>query len=134
MVDPTPMELESMRDGGALGGEYLEHIGKFDLGTLAPDEYDMFVECIITGYHEGMQKRAAERAKLYPNAAEDTNLLPAPSRSAPPAEEHLQSTEFRHLACGGTLCSNEQGCTCNGTGERPVVEAAPKPRKRRAAK
>jgi len=52
MVDATPNEQAAMQEGGAMGGEYLESIGKTDLATLTGDEWTTFVECVITGYHD----------------------------------------------------------------------------------
>ena len=59
MIDPSPNEEAAMENGGRLAGEYLEHLGKTDLAVLTEEEWKMFVECIVTGYIESMQKYEA---------------------------------------------------------------------------
>jgi len=56
MIDPTPNEQAAMDNGGRLAGEYLEHLDKTDLAVLSKEEWQMFVECIVTGYIDSMQK------------------------------------------------------------------------------
>ena len=56
MVDPTEREKAAMKAGGALGGEYLEHLGKTDLMELSADEYEIFIESVVTGYTEELGK------------------------------------------------------------------------------
>ena len=50
MIDPTPNEKAAFVHGGAMGGEYLDSIGKTDLETLNPDEWLTFIEAVVTGY------------------------------------------------------------------------------------
>jgi Family of unknown function (DUF6511) len=54
-----------MVEGGKAGGEYLESLGKADLIALTEDEWDIFVEVIVTGYCDHLRNLAAkDRARL----------------------------------------------------------------------
>ena len=50
MIDPTPYERAAIAHGGAMGGEYLDSIGKTDLARLTEAEWLTFVEAAVTGY------------------------------------------------------------------------------------
>ena len=60
MIDPTPNEKAAMQHGGAMGGEYLDSLGRTDLAVLAVEEWDSFVECIVTGYCDHLRDLAAK--------------------------------------------------------------------------
>lgn len=65
MIDPTPNESESMTVGGQQGGEYLESIGKSDLGTLTETEWDHFIDAVVTGYCDHLRELSArDRTRL----------------------------------------------------------------------
>jgi hypothetical protein len=71
MIDPTPNEKSAMNNGGRMGGEFLESIGKTDLATLTIAEWDCFVEAVVTGYCDHLRELAAEdRARLDSMTAE----------------------------------------------------------------
>lgn len=59
VIDATKDELAAMEEGGVLGGEYLDSIGKSDLGQLTEDEWLTFLRCVVSGYIEEMQRRVA---------------------------------------------------------------------------
>lgn len=59
VIDATKDELAAMEEGGVLGGEYLDSIGKSDLGKLTEDEWRTFLRCVVSGYIEEMQRRVA---------------------------------------------------------------------------
>ena len=59
MIDPTPNEKAAVVNGGRMGGEYLDSIGKTDLETLEPDEWLTFVEVLVTGYCDHLRALAA---------------------------------------------------------------------------
>jgi hypothetical protein len=51
VIDSTSNEKKAMVAGGAMGGEYLEYLGKEEIASgLSPVEWDMFIESVITGY------------------------------------------------------------------------------------
>lgn len=56
VIDPTKEEIAAMQAGGVLGGEYLEHLGRSDVGQLSEEEWNTFIECVVTGYVEALQK------------------------------------------------------------------------------
>jgi hypothetical protein len=68
MIDPTEYEREAIAHGGVQAGEYLEALGKTDLATMTTDEWDAFVEVIVTGYVERLgeiaEHLAAASAKM----------------------------------------------------------------------
>lgn len=41
-------------EGSASGGAYLESLGKTDLATLTPDEFQEFINEIIAGYRHAL--------------------------------------------------------------------------------
>lgn len=50
MMDPTQNELAAMVEGGKAGGAYLVSLAWTDLALLSEEEWDTFVEVIVTGY------------------------------------------------------------------------------------
>lgn len=52
MKEPNEIEIQGMMEAGAVGGEYLEMIGKSDLASLSEDEYMSFIERVIRTYEE----------------------------------------------------------------------------------
>jgi hypothetical protein len=59
MIDPTPNEKAAMDHGGRMAGEYLESIGKTDLLRLSLEEWNTFIECVVTGYCDCLRELAA---------------------------------------------------------------------------
>ena len=52
MKEPSEIEIQGMMEAGAVGGEYLEAIGKSDLASLTEDQYMTFIETVIRTYEE----------------------------------------------------------------------------------
>ncbi len=52
VMDATQRELDNVREAGAVGGEYLESIGKFDLSALSEDEWMTFLQAVIGTYND----------------------------------------------------------------------------------
>lgn len=52
MEDATPNEKEAVSHGGAMGGEYLDELGKTNLAALTPDQWEQFLFCVVGGYCE----------------------------------------------------------------------------------
>ena len=63
MIDPTPNEKAAFVHGGAMGGEYLDSIGKTDLETLKPEEWLTFIEAVVSGYCDHLRALAARDAE-----------------------------------------------------------------------
>lgn len=45
-------EIEAALSGGAMGGEYLESIGQYDMSKMTAEQWETFVCCICKKYHE----------------------------------------------------------------------------------
>lgn len=129
MVDPSEFEKQAMVEGGELGGEYLDYISKTDLATLTAEEWAMFVESVITGYQESMQRQAAASAALHPNPAPplDQERAAADHSADQEAFQNAQS-EYRlvdvsELPCGGEFCQRTEDCTneCGVNAPQPVT-------------
>ena len=58
MIDPTPNEIAAMEFGGRMGGEYLDRLGKTDLTKLTPQQWETFIEVIVTGYGDHLRDLA----------------------------------------------------------------------------
>jgi hypothetical protein len=58
MIDPTPNERDAIAQAGAMGGEYLESLGKTDLARLSETEWLTFLEAVITGYCDRLRELA----------------------------------------------------------------------------
>jgi hypothetical protein len=50
MIDITKTEELARDHAGTVAGEYLESVGKTDLATLTPDEWAIFLQCVIGEY------------------------------------------------------------------------------------
>lgn len=74
MIDPTPNERAAIRRGGAMGGEYLESLGKSDLARLSETEWLTFVEAVITGYCDALREFAARDQERLARALQDMPL------------------------------------------------------------
>ena len=58
MIDPTPNERAAMAHGGAMGGEYLDSLGKTDLTQLSLEEWQTLIDVIVTGYCDHLRDLA----------------------------------------------------------------------------
>ena len=64
MIDPTANEKKAMEVSSEKAGEYLEWLKKTDLGDMSPEEWTQFIEVIVSGYIEGMQKFAEKDLEI----------------------------------------------------------------------
>ncbi len=60
MIDPTPNERAAIDHGGAMGGEYLDSLGKTDLAQLSVDEWQILIEVIVSGYCDHLRELAGQ--------------------------------------------------------------------------
>jgi hypothetical protein len=58
VIDPTPNERDALEAAGRMGGEFLESIGKTDLARFSVEEWDTFIEAIVTGYGDRLRELA----------------------------------------------------------------------------
>lgn len=63
--DRSDPQRDGGHEGGKAGGAYLDNLGRTDLAQLTEDEWDTFVEVIVTGYCDHLRDLAAkDRARL----------------------------------------------------------------------
>lgn len=60
MIDPTPNEQAAMAAAGAAAGEYLESLGRSDLARLTVEEWQTFIEVVVTGYCDALRELASQ--------------------------------------------------------------------------
>lgn len=60
MTDPNAAEIAAMQHAGAMGGEYLESLGRTDLATLTPEEWHTFIAAVCGGYVDSLLRQHAE--------------------------------------------------------------------------
>ena len=60
MIDKSPSEKEAMNVATASAGQFIEAIGKYNFLEFTPDQFDEFIECIITAYVESLQNQKVE--------------------------------------------------------------------------
>ena len=60
MLAFSETEEDAIEAGGALAGEYLDALDKFDLATLTPGEWREFLGKVLLGYSEHMTAEAAK--------------------------------------------------------------------------
>lgn len=70
MIDPSPHEIEALLAASPVAGEYIESLGRNDFTTWTEDEWMTFLEVVVTGYQEALQK-AVEHANREAQAAMD---------------------------------------------------------------
>jgi len=71
MIDSTPNERAALAHGGQMGGEYLDSLGRTDLATLTTDEWERFIEAVVTGFCDHLRELAArDRTRLDTMTAE----------------------------------------------------------------
>ncbi|WP_338928364.1 DUF6511 domain-containing protein [Roseomonas mucosa] len=70
MIDPNPHEIEALLAASPVAGEYIESLGRTDFTTWTEDEWMTFLEVVVTGYQEALQK-AVEHANREAQAAMD---------------------------------------------------------------
>ena len=58
---PSSSTSQAMEAAGKLAGEYMEHLKKTDLMEFSESEYATFIECVVTGYIEEMQRLGSDK-------------------------------------------------------------------------
>lgn len=56
------VENMAMTEGGNAGGAYLDSIGKTDLATLTPAEWEEFLKTVIAGYRVALKIKLRDEA------------------------------------------------------------------------
>ena len=58
MIDPTPNERAAILRGADMAGEYLDSLGRTDMGLLSVDEWHTLIEVIVAGYCDHLRALA----------------------------------------------------------------------------
>jgi len=59
MIDPTPNEQDALNAGGQSGGAYLDSLGQTDLAELSLEDWQAFIEVIVTAYCDHLRELAS---------------------------------------------------------------------------
>jgi hypothetical protein len=60
MIDPTASEIAAIEAASDPAGEYIESLGRTDMASWSRDEWLGFIECVVTGYTDAMQRIPAK--------------------------------------------------------------------------
>ena len=60
MIDKSPNEQIALNDASAAAGHFIEASGTYNFLEFSPDQFDEFIECIVTAYVESLQRRKVE--------------------------------------------------------------------------
>jgi hypothetical protein len=63
--DLDAFEVMALSDAGGAAGEYLESIGKTDLGALESEEWVTFLKTVLNEFGEAMRKRLLNHAAPF---------------------------------------------------------------------
>jgi hypothetical protein len=56
MIDPTEHEIAAIEAASEPAGQYIESLGRSDMATWSRDEWLCFLECVVTGYTDELQR------------------------------------------------------------------------------
>jgi hypothetical protein len=57
MIDKSPNEKIAINDAAAAAGYFIEACGVYNFLEFKPDQFDEFIEAIITAYVESLQNQ-----------------------------------------------------------------------------
>lgn len=60
MIDKSPNEQVALNEAVAAAGHFIEATGVYDFMRFTPDQFDHFIEAIVTAYVESLQRQAVE--------------------------------------------------------------------------
>lgn len=60
MIDKSPNEQIALNDAAAAAGHFIEAIGKYNFLEFTPNQFDEFVEAIVTAYVDSLQNQRVE--------------------------------------------------------------------------
>lgn len=60
MIDKTPNEQIALNDAAAAAGHYIEAMGCYNFLEFKPEQFDEFIERIVTAYIDSLQERKVE--------------------------------------------------------------------------
>jgi len=60
MIDKSPNEKIALNDASAAAGHFIEASGVYNFLEFKPDQFDEFIEAIVTAYVESLQGQKVE--------------------------------------------------------------------------
>jgi len=60
MLDKSPNEKIALNDAAAAAGTFIEANGTYSFLDFTPDQFDQFVEAIVTAYVDSLQSQVAD--------------------------------------------------------------------------
>ena len=60
MIDKSPNEQVALNDAAAAAGHFIEACGVYNFLEFKPDQFDQFVEAIVTAYVESLQNQKVD--------------------------------------------------------------------------
>ena len=60
MIDKSPNEQIAMNEAAAAAGHFIEASGIYNFLEFTPDQFDQFIEAIVTAYVESLQNQKVE--------------------------------------------------------------------------
>ena len=60
MIDKSPNEQIALNDAAAAAGHFIEAHGLYDFLKFSPEQFDEFIEAIVTAYVDSLQQRKVE--------------------------------------------------------------------------
>jgi hypothetical protein len=61
MIDKSPNEKLALNDASVAAGHFIEAHGVYDFMKFTPDQFDEFIESIVTAYVESLQRQLDQR-------------------------------------------------------------------------
>lgn len=60
MIDKSPNEQIAINEAAAAAGSFIEASGVYNFLEFKPDQFDQFIEAIVTAYVESLQNQRVE--------------------------------------------------------------------------
>ena len=60
MIDKSPNEQIALNDAAAAAGHFIEASGVYNFLEFTPNQFDQFIEAIITAYVDSLQNQKGE--------------------------------------------------------------------------
>lgn len=61
MIDKQPNEQTALNEAAVAAGHFIEAHGVYDFMKFTPNQFDEFIEAIVTAYVDSLQRQAAEQ-------------------------------------------------------------------------
>lgn len=61
MIDKQPNEQTALNEAAVAAGHFIEAHGVYDFMKFTPNQFDEFIETIVTAYVDSLQRQAAEQ-------------------------------------------------------------------------